>query len=208
MLKESEIFEKHYKDYCDQISGVDLVSAGNTLGFLSHDDKATVRFLNRDYRVSGKGVTDDSGRRPPYGVCVILAKYILLCPDRVVCDTEWASIKDFKKNAQFTNVNFFTSDTVQVILDRFSGRPDALFRAGETLGGILNDAVPSYDLAMEFKALPRVSLLLLFNDSDDEFPAQCSVLFQKQAEHYLDPESLVMTGAALAKRLVNADKNT
>ena len=42
---------------------------------------------------------------------------------------------------------------------------------------------------------------MLFNDKDDEFPAQCSILFQKQAEFYLDPESLLMTGAVLARKL-------
>ena len=59
----------------------------------------------------------------------------------------------------------------------------------------------SYDFAMEFKGLPQIELLLLFNDSDDDFPATCSVLFQRQAEHYLDPESLIMTGMVFAQRL-------
>jgi hypothetical protein len=54
---------------------------------------------------------------------------------------------------------------------------------------------------MQFNAFPYISLLLLFNDGDDEFPARCSVLFQKQAEFYLDPESLSMTGALLTKNL-------
>jgi hypothetical protein len=58
-----------------------------------------------------------------------------------------------------------------------------------------------YDLSMQFKALPRISLLMLFNDDDGEFPAQCTVLFQKHAELYLDPESLAMSGAFLARSL-------
>jgi hypothetical protein len=33
------------------------------------------------------------------------------------------------------------------------------------------------------------------------FYAHCSVLFQKHAEYYLDPESLAMTSAFLAKSL-------
>jgi hypothetical protein len=57
---------------------------------------------------------------------------------------------------------------------------------------------------VRFEALPRVSLLLLFNDRDDEFPAGCTVLFNRQAESYLDPESLAMTGGLLSRRLNNA----
>ena len=49
-----------------------------------------------------------------------------------------------------------------------------------------------------------LSLLLLFNDRDDEFPAGCKVLFNQHAEAYLDPESLAMTGSFLAKRLDRA----
>jgi hypothetical protein len=41
-------------------------------------------------------------------------------------------------------------------------------------------------------ALPRISLLLLFNDGDEEFPAKCTVLFQRHAEYYLDPECLAI----------------
>ena len=52
----------------------------------------------------------------------------------------------------------------------------------------------SYDLAMQFDALPKVSVLLLFNDKDAEFPAQSSVLFEKRAEKYLDMECLAMVG--------------
>jgi hypothetical protein len=51
----------------------------------------------------------------------------------------------------------------------------------------------------------RIGLLLVFNDQDEDFPAQCRALFQRHAEFYLDPESLAMTGAALAKTLGLAD---
>ena len=57
---------------------------------------------------------------------------------------------------------------------------------------------------MQFNALPKMSILLLFNDKDEEFSAECSVLFQKQAEYYLDPESLAMTSAFLSKKLIDS----
>jgi hypothetical protein len=52
--------------------------------------------------------------------------------------------------------------------------------------------------------LPRVPLLLLFNDADDEFPAACSVLFERRAAGYLDMECLAMLGMQLARRLASA----
>ena len=43
--------------------------------------------------------------------------------------------------------------------------------------------------------------LLLFNDADEEFPAQATILFQKNAASYLDMECLAMIGGSLAHRL-------
>ena len=201
MLQQSEIFEKHYNDYCAQIGEIDLDSVKERLGLRNEGEKMLLSFFNSDYSVSGNGIFDASGNRPNYGVCVIIAKYILLCPDRPYHDPEWVSFKDFKRTSHFTNVNFFRSDTERAIEKNFSGKLDRLSKAGEELGGVHHDMEMTYDLSMKFNALPRISLLLLFNDGDEEFPAQCTVLFEKHSELYLDPESLAMCGAALAKSL-------
>ncbi len=201
MFHGSEIFEKHYHDYCDQIAKIDFLSIKDKLGVESDDDQIFMRFLNKEYRISRNGITDASGKRPGYVVCVILAKYILLCPDQVHHDTEWVSFKDFKRASLFTNANFLISDTEQVIIKHFSGKLDELFTASEELEGFQPEVDMPYDLAMQFDVLSRISLLLLYNDSDEEFPANCTVLFQKHAEFYLDPESLIMTSGFLAKSL-------
>jgi len=198
---EANIFETHYEDYCRQIAELDFSSIKDTLGIKFQGNEAIIPFLGEDYIVSNKGIADASGSRPNYMVCVILSKYLLLCPDAPVVSKEWTSLKDFRKLSQFTNLNVFTSDTEKPIVKRFSGQLDALSDASEKLDGKPCDMGLSYDFAMEFRVLPRIEILLLFNDRDDEFPATCSVLFQKQAEHYLDPESLIMTGMAFTQRL-------
>ena len=199
---EANIFETHYEDYCRQIAELDFSSIKDTLGIESQDKEAIIPFLGEDYIISNKGIEDEFGNRPNYMVCVILSKYLLLCPDAPVVNNEWAALKDFRKLSQFTNLNVFTSDTEKPIVKRFSGRLEALSDASQKLGGKPCDLGLSYDFAMEFKLLPQIEILLLFNDRDDEFPATCSVLFQRQAEHYLDPESLIMTGMAFTQRLI------
>ena len=199
---ESNIFKTHYEDYCRQIAELDFSSIKDTLGIESQDKEAIIPFLGEDYIISNKGIEDEFGNRPNYMVCVILSKYLLLCPDAPVVNNEWAALKDFRKLSQFTNLNVFTSDTEKPIVKRFSGRLEALSDASQKLGGKPCDLGLSYDFAMEFKLLPQIEILLLFNDRDDEFPATCSVLFQRQAEHYLDPESLIMTGMAFTQRLI------
>jgi Domain of unknown function (DUF3786) len=46
-----------------------------------------------------------------------------------------------------------------------------------------------------------VPILLVFNDRDEDFPAHCSLLFERRAEKYLDMECLAMLGWALSERL-------
>lgn len=209
MVTPPGIFEKHYADYCARISKIDLRPLAHVLGAEYDGERMMIPFFNQTYRVSSGEITDESGNRPDYIICVILAKYILLCPECLHHDIQWVSFKDFKKTSHFTNVNFFKSDTEQAISKHFTGRYDELARAGGALGGMDYPMTMSYDLSMQFKVLPRISLLLVFNDGDDEFSPQCKVLFQKHAEFYLDPESLAMTGALLAGNLKKAcDRST
>jgi len=205
MAQISEVFEKNYDYYLEQLSKINFKSIEERLGIRCHDDEAQIDFLNNTYWVSKNGIKDASGNRPDYGICVILSKYILLCPDKMYIDTQWVSFKDFKKTSHFTNVNFFASDTQAVLVKHFSGRLQALCKSSEQLGGVPHETGISYDLSMQFAVLPRLSLLLLFNDGDADFPAHCNVLFHKHAEFYLDPESLIMTSAGLAKSLIKTE---
>jgi hypothetical protein len=50
-----------------------------------------------------------------------------------------------------------------------------------------------------------VRIYLIFNDADEDFPADCSLLFEKQAASYLDMECLAMIGMVLAQRLAGKD---
>ena len=45
---------------------------------------------------------------------------------------------------------------------------------------------------------------MLFNDADEEFPAQSAVLFERRAEKYLDMECLAMVGMLLFEYLKQA----
>lgn len=198
---ETTIFETHYENYCRQIAELDFSSIKDTLGIELQGQEAIIPFLGEDYIVSGAGISDRAGNRPNYSICVILSKYLLLCPESPVMDKKWSALKDFHKMSQFTNLNVFTSDAEQPIVKKFSGRIKALSDAAQTLGGTPSELGTSYDVAMQFKALPKIDILLLFNDCDDEFPATCSVLFQKRAEDHLDPESLIMIGINFTQRL-------
>ncbi|MBI9077417.1 MAG: DUF3786 domain-containing protein [Desulfatibacillum sp.] len=201
MTQVADVFKKNYEEYIERIKEIDLASVSERLGLKKDGDKYLLRFFDRNYIVSGKGITDESGNDPDYAACVILAKYLILCPDNAPHFNDWAAFKDFKKTSHFTNVNYFASDTERALAVNFTGKLDDLARACDALGGKPSDVEFSYDLARQFQALPKMSLLLLFNDQEGRFPAFGTVLFQKHGEYYLDPESLAVTSAYLVRRL-------
>lgn len=58
------------------------------------------------------------------------------------------------------------------------------------------------DIAFSFLALPRVPLLVVAWQGDDEFPASYKILFDASASHYLPPDAYAILGSHLAYRLM------
>ncbi len=102
------------------------------------------------------------------------------------------AFKDFKDAAPL--VHAFSNTVTRPIAESFSGRVSELEAAGKRMGGYTPIEEFPYDLCIQFDALPKVPLLLLFNDQDEKFPAQCGVLFEKRTEKFLDMECLAMVG--------------
>jgi hypothetical protein len=110
------------------------------------------------------------------------------------------AFKQFADAAPF--VEGFANTVERRVSREFAGKAEALALQCARWGGRDFDAGLSYDLALRLDSLPRIPLLLLFNDEEAPFPAQCSVLFCQDAPRYLDMECLAIMGITLAQRLV------
>jgi hypothetical protein len=194
-INAGSVFEQTYDHYLARISQVDLGLLKERLGVMVDGKEIVVPLFGRPYRVSDRGILDPSDKRPPLDICVILCKYILTCPDESHVGLDWVTYKDFKDSGPLTT--YFSHDVEHDLAAAFSGRVGLMALAGERLGGYSPELNLAYDLSVQFDALPRVPVIVLFNDADDEFPAKCTVLFQRRAERYLDAESLAMLGRNL-----------
>jgi hypothetical protein len=190
------VYHQTYQKYLEQMAGVDLNAIGRKLGGRIEGDDVIFSVYHDLYRVSRKGIVGPDGKRPDLDVCVILSKYILLCPDPIPPEREWTAFRDFKDTGPLTT--YFSNDVEKAIVDHLDGKTGPLREMSRSMGGYAPDVDLSYDFIMQFNALPRIPVLLLYNAADEEFPAQCSVLFKKNAERFLDGECLAM----LARRLV------
>jgi hypothetical protein len=202
MDEKSQVFEETYIEYLKQIADINFEPLSEVLGIAIEIGKITIPFFEKPYWVSEKSITDPSGKKPSFGVCVVLCKYLLLCPDAAPPEDDWVAYRDFKDAGPLTV--FFANNVEKPIAENFAGRLAELEKSCKTSGGLAPDLQLKYDLSMQFNALPRIPVLLLYNDADDEFPAHCSILFKLGSDKFLDAESLAILGEILARRLIKS----
>lgn len=194
------VTDRTYRFYLDQLKTIRFEGKEDLLGGRLEGDTLHVPYFGQAIRLTADGLTDERGRRPAFADCVVVCRYLIMCPSVEPRSTSWSAFRDFSDAGPLT---VFWADTVEGALARtFSGHLGALEKACDLLGGAGQQTDIACDLCRRFIPLPKVPLLLVFNDADDDFPAAASLLFEKRASTYLDGESMAMLGRALTLRLL------
>lgn len=206
-MAPSKIFDAHYARYLRLLSGLDFdrvaPAAGAKLPGGPGSGSLSLRFFNHPYTVSGNGIKGPGGSTPGYEVCTILSRYLIMAGERAASgdagtgtEPAWTGFRDLKNSGPLT---VYFRDNVEAVLARTLAKNLETARQGLAgLDPLAPDLDARYDLMLEFRGLPRIPLLLLFNDAGDGFAPSCSVLFRSDAETHLDAECIAMTGACLA----------
>lgn len=198
-MVRAPIFKKTIKDYLKQIGRLDLNACGKTLGFDMEGDTALMPMFDEIYHVSRDEICDSSGQRADWSIAVVLCKYLLLCPSAPLQSRDLQTFKDFKDAAPL--ISYFDSTVQGRIAREFSGRPNDLRQACRTIGGKPYEQDLAYQIKYQFLALPKIPVYLLFNDAEEGFPAQCTLLFEQRVQNFLDMESLAVLSGMLAHQL-------
>lgn len=204
MAKRAPVFEQTIAAYLAQIEKIDHGPLPERLGVKLEGRTVIVPFLGRPYCISGQKIRDENGRVPGHALSVLLCKYLLLCPAGRPAGGQWQSYKDFRDAAPL--VTFFTSSIERRIAAFFSGQVAGLRDAARALGCRPASLDLTADFSGCFDPLPRIPVLLVFNDADEDFAARCTLLFEKRAAGFLDLECLAMVGGLLADRLTADDR--
>jgi Domain of unknown function (DUF3786) len=189
-MKKSTVFEETYNKYLSHISDIDLLPRAVRLGAEHAGDVLIIPYYETPFRISSDGVFDETGKRANFAISVVLFQYIFHCPTEIPIAGDWVTFRGFKDAGPLGG--YFTSNNNKIIETTFEGNPEALQYACNRLGGRLLDNDPSWDFSVAFDMLPRIPIRLRFNDKDDEFSAQSSILFRQSAESYIDMESLAI----------------
>ncbi|MEW6264592.1 MAG: DUF3786 domain-containing protein [Thermodesulfobacteriota bacterium] len=196
-------YEEVYQGLIGKLARADYRHALLHLGARDAGARVAVDVFNRTCLVGPDGVEAADGGRLDFTIRICLAYYILQ-GGRGEPSGAWAAYRDFKDGA------FFHAAFAQIVEGKiaadFAGRPVELARAAASLAGKPFAAGLGGDFCFRFPALPRMPLILIFYDADDEFPASARVLFDQSAPNFLDMECLAVLGLILADQLARAGR--
>ena len=113
----------------------------------------------------------------------------------------WVSFSELP-DGRFYN-QAFKGYTGRELARTYGENLQALSLAARRLGAGLPGGAPVGDRSFLFRPLPRVPLLLVFWQGDEEFPSSFQILFDASASHYLPTAVCAVLGSMLARRLIS-----
>lgn len=90
------------------------------------------------------------------------------------------------------------------LIERFKSRTNEFLAAGKLLGGVdMTHAYASADLALFFRPLPRIPVMVMFWDEEKEdgFDAKVKLMFDETITDHLDIESIIFLSERLRELL-------
>ncbi|MGD2028326.1 MAG: DUF3786 domain-containing protein [Desulfobacterales bacterium] len=118
---------------------------------------------------------------------------------------KWKGLVEFPNTV--SKIKSMVEHVETPLIERFSGKPNELLAAAKALGGLdVTDRINSADLAILFRPLPRIPVMLLFWDEDkiDGFEAEVKLLFDETIAEHLDIESIMFLSERLSQLLCEA----
>ncbi len=177
-----------------------LAERGGGVVVTEPEEGVRLAFLDEAYLVTRRDVEALGGGEPSVWVKIFLLIYLTRAPGRPGGGS-WVAYRDLPNTVSKSKA--FEECTCRIAAE-FAGDPERLDLTVRGLGGVAvepGSAGRAYRLAV----LPRVDVLLLFWDSEEEFPARLSLLLDRGVLDYLDQEALLFLAEALVARMLGED---
>lgn len=112
----------------------------------------------------------------------------------------WLPYRDLKDGAQFSS--YIKAHIEDKIAETFAGKRAVLRERLTALGAAPSEGEMQGDLVLLVSPLPKLPVLCIFWDRDEEFPASFQFLFDGSAPAYLDLESLAVVLQYISMKVV------
>lgn len=168
----------------------DVSELGKKAGVDYRQGVLIVPFLNREcaVRVSEKTVEvlDENGDEVPVWLAIVVLHYLLTATGEELTG-ELADFRQLVGGEAYLSV--FSARAVNRLMRSFGNDAAGLLKVGLALGGRKLDRG---DVALEMPMLPRVPVILILWEGDDEFPPSANIVFDSSVNSYLPTEDVVV----------------
>jgi len=130
---------------------------------------------------------------------LVLLLYYFNTADGTPLSGQWISFSELP-DGKFYN-QAFQGYTGQLLSQSFKD-DRTLFETTAQLQGARH--YPLGDASFTFQVLPRVPVLVVHWQGDEDFPASFQILFDSSAGHYLPTDAYAIIGSILTQRLIKA----
>jgi|MudIll2142460700_1097286.scaffolds.fasta_scaffold00785_8 hypothetical protein len=130
---------------------------------------------------------------------ILVIRYLLTAGDEPLRNA-WVPYRDFRDGARFAS--YIKTNIEDRLAKFFSGKKEFLQERIQAIGGVMYRSESRPDVAAALYPFPKVPLLLIFWDKDDEFDASLQFLFDRSAESYLDLEALAVVLEYTCQKLI------
>ena len=163
-------------------------------------DTLRVDFLDRTYRIRYPGFDfedeAEDAKEIPLQEQVLILHYILGCSARKITGN-WISYREIPGAAFY--FSSFVKRAIDPLKKVFGTNASGITGPARALKGT---AIETGDSGFEFSVLPKTPMQLILWESDDEFPSEANIVFDKIVGEILSPEDAVWLAGMLVYRLI------
>ncbi len=134
---------------------------------------------------------------PDFTQAMIL--YYLLTADGTPCSGDWISFADLPDGKFYQRA--FQGYTGHELARQIGNHLEGFIRVAEEWQA---HKIQFAHAAYIFQALPRVPLLVVYWQGDDDFPANFQILFDRSAPHYLPTDAYAILGSMLTRKIMTS----
>ena len=193
-------YDQIYESLIPKLNKCDFLEAAERLGLsLLPGGALSVNFLGREYEISSRGVNPTDGKPVNVNNRSVLAYYTL---------SEGAGELAFSyvPISHLASAGTIFSTDIKWMTDPLGKTFNGDYKTFSTtmcrLGGAFNGRLKSGGYTWLLKALPKISLQIIYYEGDEEFPCEVQVLFDKNSARFMEFECLAFLEGCLVRAMI------
>lgn len=196
-------YEKVFAYFQEQFRKLDLEEVAGRLGFGLTERNMEVPWFQETCEICREtGEMRMRGEAMPVHDRLIIMHHICFSKPGALHSEKWIPFREVREAACFELA--YVRSAVEPMVKAFSGRTEELKEACEALGGV---PLQYGDLSYRIPIFPNISLIYIFYDQDEEFPASLNILFESTITSWTHPESVPVLAETLSERLLAVQAN-